>query len=241
MAKLARSPVLFSARARLIVAFVLAFGFASVQSLLMVPVLVAIGATALLASGMIGHNLARLRGALLLAAAFLLVLPLISGQTEIAGLGPVTLYLEGAQAGALIAGRLLAIVALILALLSPVSPSDLVAGMRALGVPALMADLAFLTLRYMEEISGELARGRLARLLRGGKTGWRALPDHADLLAGSLIRAQLRSEQLWAAMRLRGYSAGLNTPVAPLGPFDWACILGGSVLALAIFWLDRSI
>jgi len=241
MAKLARSPVPFSARARLIVAFVLAFGFASVQSLFVLPVLAAIGATALLVSGMMRHNLARLRGALLLAAAFLLVLPLISGQTELARFGPLTLYLEGAQAGALIAVRLLAIVALTLALLSPVSPFDLVAGMRALGVPSLMADLAFLTLRYMQEIAGQLSRGQLARRLRGGKTGWRALPDHADVLASSLIRAQLRSEQLWAAMRLRGYSAGLNAPTAPLGPRDWASIAGAVVLALAIFWLDRSI
>lgn len=241
MADPACSPILLSARARLVVAFVLAFGFASVQSLVMVPVLVAIGAAGLLASGMIRHNLARLRGAALLAAGFLLILPLISGQTELASLGPVTLYLEGAQAGALIAGRLLAIVALTLALLSPVSPFDLVAGMRALGVPSLMADLAFLTLRYMQEIAGQLSRGQLARRLRGGKTGWRAVPDHAFLVASSLIRAQLRSEQLWAAMRLRGYNAGLNAPVAPLGPLDWACISGASVLAVALFWVDRSL
>ena len=221
-------------------AFLMCFGCAAVQSLSTLPLIAAIAAAALLVSRASWHNVARLRGAVVLACGFMVLLPLISGATVIAWLGPVPLYLEGAQAGALIACRLLAIVALTLAALSPLSPFDLVAAMRGLGVPSLMADLALLTLRYIDEVSAQLSRARLARRLRGGKAGWRALPDHADLLATSLIRAQARSEQLWAAMRLRGYSAGLAAPAPPLHARDWAAMVGTGTLALAVLWLDRS-
>lgn len=230
-----------TARARLVMAFVMSFGFAAVQSVAVLPVLAALAGGALLASGGRGRAVVRLRGAALLACGFMVVLPLISGETVMMRLGPVAFHHEGAVAGVLIAGRLLAIVALVLALLSPLPPFELVAGMRALGVPSVMADLALLTLRYMDEVSAQLARARLARRLRGGKTGWQALPDHALLLATSLIRAQARSEQLWAAMRLRGYCAGLLAPAPPLPARDWALMLGAVALALAVLWLDRNL
>ena len=241
MPEVARSTPPLSARARLVMAFGLAFGFASVQNLAVLPALWIIAGAGVLASGRAWQILLRLRGAAVLAGAFMLILPLIAGETVLARLGPLVLYLEGAQAGALIAGRLLAIVAVTLALLSPLSPFELVAGMRALGVPALMADLALLTLRYMDEVAAQLARARLARRLRGGKSGWRGLPDHALLLATSLIRAQARSEQLWAAMRLRGYGAGLAAPAPPVSTRDWAFMTGAGVLVLAVIWVDRSL
>ncbi|PZX45672.1 cobalt/nickel transport system permease protein [Roseinatronobacter thiooxidans] len=237
MARAVATPV--SARARLVAAFVLAFGFAAVQTLDTLLALGAIAAVAVLAAGLSWRELARLRGAVVLACGFMVVLPMIAGETVFARIGPLTLYLEGAQAGALIAARLLAIVALTLALLSPVPVLQLVAAMRALGVPALMADLALLTLRYMDEVAAQLARARLARRLRGGRSGWRALPEHALLLATSLIRAQARSEQLWAAMRLRGYSSGLAAPAPPLLARDWGFMAGALVLALFVLWLDR--
>lgn len=241
MPELVRRAPPLSARARLVMAFVFAFGFASVQTLAVLPVLWVIAGTAAVASGRPWQILLRLRGAVVLAGAFALLLPLIAGETVLARIGPLTLYLEGAQAGALIAGRLLAIVTVTVAVLSPLSAFDLVAGMRGLGVPALMADLSLLTLRYMDEVGAQLARARLARRLRGGGTGWRALPEHALLLATSLIRAQARAEQLWAAMRLRGYGAGLAAPAPPLSMRDRAFMTGAGALALAVVWMDRTL
>jgi cobalt/nickel transport system permease protein len=237
MARVAFAPV--SARAKLVAAFGLAFSFAAVQRLETLPVLGVIATVALLATGLSWRELARLRGAVALACGFVVVLPLIAGETVLARIGPFSLYLEGLLAATVIAARLLAIVALTLALLSPVPVLQLVAAMRALGVPALMADLALLTLRYMDEVAAQLSRARLARHLRGGRSGWRGLPDYALLLATSLIRAQARSEQLWAAMRLRGYSAGLAAPAPPLQARDWGFMAGALVLALAVLWLDR--
>ena len=239
MARGIAAPV--SPRARLVAAFVLAFGFAAVQTLGTLPALGAIAAVALLAAGLSWRELARLRGAVVLACGFVVVLPMIAGETVFARIGPLPLYWEGAQAGALIAARLLAIVALTLALLAPVPVLQLVAAMRALGVPALMADLALLTLRYLDEVSTELRRAHLARRLRAGRMGWRALPDYAALLATSLIRAQARAERLWAAMRLRGYDTGLAMPVAPLRALDWLAMSAALTAALAVLWLDRAL
>ncbi len=228
-----------SPRARLILALVLAFGFASVQGLAVLPLVMALALGVVLAFGAGRVVLRRMRAPLVLVLGIVLVLPVISGPTVLAQIGPLALRLEGLQAAALIAGRLLSIVAVTLALLATLSPFDLVAGLRALRVPALMTDLALLTLRYLEEVTAELRRGAIARRLRGGKRGWQALPDHALGLASSLIRAQARSERLWAAMRLRGYGMAPGPDAASLQRFERVAITGAVIVALGVIWLDR--
>lgn len=230
-----------ASRTRLVVVLALGFGIAAVQGLAVLPFVIALAVAVVLASGQARLVLRRMRGPAALALGLGLVLPLIAGETLLAQLGPIALRLEGVQAAALIAGRLLAIVAITLALLAPLTPFQLVAGLRGLRLPALMTDLALLTLRYLDEVSADLRRAHLARQLRGGRRGWRALPDHARLLATSLIRAQARSERLWAAMRLRGYSTGLALPVAPLQARDRAAITGAAILACGVIWLDRAL
>lgn len=226
-------------RTRLVVVLTLAFGIAAVQGTATLPV-VALLAVAL-AWGRAGHVLRRLRGAAVLALALVLVVPFAAGETVLVQIGPVAARLEGVQAGLLMATRLLSIVALTLALLAPLSPFQLVAGLRALGLPALMADLALLTLRYLDETRAEIGRGRVALRLRGGGSGWRALPDQARLLATSLIRAQMRAERLWAAMRLRGYATGLAVPLAALQTRDRVAMAAAAITALGIVMVDRSL
>lgn len=230
-----------SPRARLVVVLFLAFGIASVQGLAVLPWVMGLALGVVLVCGHWRLVLRRMRGPALLALGLVLVLPLISGETVLARLGPLALRLEGVQAAALIAGRLLSIVALTLALLAPLSPLHLVAGLRGLRLPALMTDLALLTLRYLDEVRSDLRRAHLARQLRGGRRGWQALPDHARLLATSLIRAQARSERVWAAMRLRGYGTGLALTIAPLRARDRAAITGAAILACGVIWLDRGL
>ena len=228
-----------SPRARLVSALTLAFGIAAIHSLAALPLVVGIALAVTLASGQVALVLRRLRGPALLALGVFVLLSLGSGQVILAQLGPVALRSDGMQAGALIALRLVSIVALTLALLAPLSAFQLVGALRGLGVPALMADLALLTLRYLDEVSTELRRAHLARRLRAGRMGWRALPDYAALLATSLIRAQARAERLWAAMRLRGYDTGLAMPVAPFRALDWLAMSAALAAALAVVWLDR--
>ena len=225
--------------ARLVIALVLAFGIASVQGLAVLPYVFVLAIGMVLASGQWRMVLRRMRGPALLALGLCVVLPLGSGTTVLAELGPFRLRLEGLEAAALIAGRLLSIVAVTLALLAALPPFQLVAGLRSLRLPALLADLALLTLRYLDEVTAELRRAHLARQIRGGYRGWRALPDHATLLATGLIRAQARSERVWAAMRLRGYGAGLAMPLARLRARDWIGMSVALIAALGVIWLDR--
>jgi len=230
-----------SARARLVVAFVLAFGIAAVQGLTLLPVVAVLAGLALAMAPGRRALLRRLRPAALLALAFLVALPLLTGTTPLLRLGWLTLTVEGAEAGLLVATRLLAIVTLTVVLLAPVPPFALVGAMRAMGLPGLMADLALLTLRYLDELKAELGRARLARRLRGGRARLRDLPDHALLLATALIRAQARSERLWAAMRLRGHGATLGPPAPGPGTRDRAAMAAALALALALPALDRGL
>ncbi|WP_444792329.1 energy-coupling factor transporter transmembrane component T family protein [Roseinatronobacter sp. NSM] len=239
----APAPVLPDPRVRLVMALMLAFSFASVGTVMMLPVLGAGALLVLAVSGADGGLVrTRLRGAGVLALAFVVVLPFLAGDQVLWQLGPLRWHLQGLEAGGLMGGRLLAIVVVTLALLSPVAPFRLVAGARALGVPALMADLALLTLRYLDELRAELARARLARRLRGGTGGWRGLPEQGILLASALIRGQRRAERIWAAMRLRGYGAAGTLPVLPpLAGRDICAMVGVAVGSLALVVLDRAL
>lgn len=230
-----------SPRARLVIALLLAFGIAALQGVRLLPAVLALAMLAVLLAPERGEILRRLRPPAVLALAFLLLLPVLSGSTPLVQAGPLVLTVEGLQAGLLVAGRLLAIVALVLTLLTPVAPVQLVAGLRGLGLPALMADLALLTLRYLDELGAELGRARLARQLRGGRARLRDLPDHGLLLATALIRAQVRADRLWAAMRLRGHGAGLAAPLPPLPGRDLAAIAAAAALALALVVTDRAL
>lgn len=245
-----RAPV--QARTRLVAAVVLAFGFAAVTQAALVPLMLGLALALALGLGVaqpdgrraplaaLAARLARgLRLPLVLALAALLTLPFLSGSTVIWQAGPLALRAEGLAAGALLAGRLVAIVTVALALLGPVAPMQLVAGMRGLGLPALMADLAALTLRYLDDLRAELARMRLARRLRGGREGWRALGAEGMILAAVLIRSHRRAERIWAAMRLRGHGAASVPPLpAPTGR-DRAAMAAAVAVAVAVVVLDR--
>jgi len=102
-----------------------------------------------------------------------------------------------------------------------------------------MADMTLLTLRYLADARAELARAELARQLRAGPVGWRALPDRAMILATSLIRAQDRAERVWAAMRLRGHGAAHS--VARFGRGEWAVMALALASGAALLWLDHAI
>ena len=219
-------------------ALVLAFGVAAVRDLAIVPVLLALACGVVWATAT--PVLRRLRGPAVLAAGIALGLALTAGETVLWRAGPLALRAEGLAAGALVAGRLLAIVAMTLALLAPLTPQEPATGLRRLGLPAAMADLALLTLRYVDELQAELGRARLARALRGGVGGWRALPDHGLILAAALIRAEARAERLWAAMRLRGHGAQALDAL-PLGMGGWARIGLAVLAALTLVALDRSL
>lgn len=229
------------ARLRIIVALVLAFGFSTVSRLELVPAMLALAVLAIAASGIApGALAARMRGPGLLLMAVLLVLPFAVGQTELARLGPVALRAEGLEAAALVAARFACIVAVVLAYLSTVPMLRLIGALRALGVPALLADIALLMLRYLDELRAELARMRVAMALRGQPLSlWRPR-GLGWLLAALLLRAHHRADRLWQAMRARGWGAARPEPLAPPAPADWAALALAVLAVVVLVWLDRA-
>jgi cobalt/nickel transport system permease protein len=228
-------------RARLLIALALGFGFAAVREVALLPLLALVAGGVVALSGAGRALLPRLKGPALLALGFAVLLPFLAGQTVLWQAGPLAIRAEGLAAGALIGGRLLAIVAVTLALFHGRSALDIAGGLAGLGLPRLMSDLALLTLRYLDELRGELARATLARRLRGGGRGWRALGEHGMILAAALLRAQARSERIWAAMRLRGHAAALAAPQPRLARQDLRAVAVALGAALAIAALDRSL
>lgn len=218
-------------RIRLGVALVLGFGFAAVQDLRLAPAMLATAAAVTMISG---PGLAplgrRLRAPGLFALGVLAILPLTVGQTPLATVGPLTIRAEGVSAALLIATRLLCIVAVVAAMLAPLAPLDLVRAARGLGVPAILADLALLTLRYLDEVRDEAARMRRAMALRGGRPGLRRLGALGWLLAALMLRSHDRADRQWRAMRLRGHGAAAVDAWPPIAHAD-RLALGAAVVA----------
>jgi cobalt/nickel transport system permease protein len=225
-----------SPRVRILSGLALAFAVAATESPKLLPVLLLIAILAL------WHARApwqRIRAPLGLALAFMLGLGLASGETVLLHLGPLVLYSDGLLHGAMIAARMLAIIALVFALLGRLSPQALAAGLRGLRLPALMADMTMLTLRYLDEARAELSRAELARRLRAGPGGWRAMPDRAMILAASLIRAQDRAERIWAAMRLRGHGATVKASAPSRAEIAFVAL--AVALGTVLVMLDRTL
>ena len=80
--------------------------------------------------------------------------------------------------------------------------------MRALGLPAILADMAFLFFRYLFEISDDLRRMEMAMRLRGLRVrrfSLHALRTLAWLGGSILVRSYERADRVYKAMILRGY------------------------------------
>lgn len=220
------------ARLRLLAALLLAFACAAVDRLALVPAMLGLALAVAWAAGMPGPALARtlrLPGAVVLA--LVVLLPLAGGQTVLVRLGPLALHSEGLAAAGLIGGRALAIVILALALLGQVPTGQLFAGLRALGVPALMVDIAVMMQRYLVELRRDLAAMQLAMRLRGQP--WRLRLDTLRgvgwTLAALLLRSHERAERIWTAMRLRGHGVAVPAPLPAPAPAEWRRL---AVLAL---------
>ena len=84
--------------------------------------------------------------------------------------------------------------------------ASLLAGLRALGLPALFIDLLALTYRYVFVLVGEAMRLKRAAAARGYRPRWLPQAVIVGRMVGSLfVRSYERAERMYGAMRLRGY------------------------------------
>jgi cobalt/nickel transport system permease protein len=130
---------------------------------------------------------------------------------------------------------------------------DLLAGMRAVGVPRLLVAIFGLMWRYLFVLADEalrLLRARAARSGRsdlpgarpGGGLAWRARV--AGGMAGNLfLRAFERSDRIYMAMLSRGYNGDVRsiplprvTPAARLALFGGLAFLGLLLAFAYVFW-----
>ena len=233
-------------RVRVVLLLLFAFSFAAVSQPAILPLLAVIAlGTHLLSGQPWGTLLRRLRAAALLIGLLIVFLPFVSGSSVLGQFGPLTLYREGSESALLIGLRFLSIFTVAHALLGSGALFDHLRALRALGLPALMTDLALLVVRYIEVTHHDLRQMRLAMRVRGGHARrtrpWLShLREHAWLIAALLLRSHERSERVYSAMRARGYgaAAGMASPLPPLTSADTLFIALGIVLATLIVVLD---
>jgi len=167
-----------------------------------------------------------------------LTLPFVSGQTIIMSIGPLDVRQEGLLTVLLIATRFLCILTIGLVLFGTAPFLTTIKAMRALGLPAILADMILLSFRYLHEIGGDLQKMQTSMKLRGfhrhrfSLRGFRIL---AWLSGSILVRSYERSEWVYKAMILRGYGLAPH----PRGEFQThtrdVIILGAFLLLAAGF------
>lgn len=162
-----------------------------------------------------------------------------SGESfQIAGF---TIYLEGLLAGsAIVAKGTLGVLGAIV-LSSTTTAREILKGLERLRLPAIMVNIASFMLRYINVVTDEMERMRIARASRGfeprGIRDWRIL---ASVVATLFIRSYERGERVHLAMLSRGFTGEMprNENLSPTRKQIFIT-LALPVLALIIALADR--
>lgn len=96
-------------------------------------------------------------------------------------------------------------------LVSTTPSAELLAGLRALGVPALIVTTISFMHRYLSVIEGELFGMKTARDARscGGNRRW-YISTAGSIIGSLFIRSYSRAERIYAAMLARGYDGTMK-------------------------------
>ena len=140
---------------------------------------------------------------------FAILMPFF-GTGERFEVGPLNLYRESllAAAGIVVKGTLGVLSAVVLS--TSTTARELLRGLEKLHLPKLMVQIAAFMLRYVNVISDEMERMKVARESRGfiatGIKDWKVIATAASAL---FIRSYERGERVHLAMLSRGYSGTL--------------------------------
>ena len=227
-------------RCKLIGFMILIFAFSFVRDLRMLLAMVVVTVTIYIISKLpVSFLLSRLRYPSFFLLVVVLTLPLVSGQTILLSIGPLDLRQEGLLSVLLIAVRFLCILTTGLVLFGTAPFLTTIKAMRALGLPAILADMVLLSFRYLHEIGSDLQKMQTSMHLRGfhrHRFSLRSLRIPAWLGGSLLVRSYERSEWVYKAMILRGYGHAPH----PRGEFQAhardVIILGAFILIAAGFF-----
>ncbi|MEM4233156.1 MAG: CbiQ family ECF transporter T component [Thermoplasmata archaeon] len=160
----------------------------------------------------VGFAIASRVPAMPLARSYLGVLPIML-------LASASMFVtRGFEAGAVMLARTSACVLPLLVLVEGTDTYDMFAGLRRLGLPAVMANLLMLTHKYILLLSDELSRMKVARRARGF-AGGRSLLDRYGLKVLSftagmvLVRASWKAERAYDGLRSKGYTGEMVVKV----------------------------
>jgi cobalt/nickel transport system permease protein len=141
---------------------------------------------------------------------FALLMPVVSTGPRIDVLG-IALSAPGLLAGwGLLAKGTLGVMAS-LTLAATTEPRDLLRGLERLRVPTQLVQIVGFMIRYLDVVTEEMRRMRIARESRGftGR-GLRAWPVYASAAGALFIRSYERGERVHLAMLSRGYDGNLR-------------------------------
>ncbi|WAL58344.1 cobalt ECF transporter T component CbiQ [Thermocoleostomius sinensis] len=202
-------------RCKLIGLMAIMFAFAFVETLQLIPFMLAVtGLLYALSRLPLTFWSTRIRYPGLFLLGVVALLPFMSGQTVIWNWGLLTLRQEGVMAVILIASRFLSIITVSLILFGTTPFLTIVKTMRSLGLPTILADMLLLSYRYLFEIAERLTQMRRSMRLRGFQSQrkqrwlfphWQDLNRFASSTGTLLVRSYEQAERIYKAMRLRGY------------------------------------
>ena len=164
---------------------------------------------------------------------FALLMPFF-GTGEKFSIFGLMVYREGALAGTsiVVKGTLGVLAAVILS--TTTTAREILRGLEKLKLPAIMVQIASFMLRYINVISDEMERMKVARESRGfiatGIKHWKIL---ATAAAALFIRSYERGERVHLAMLSRGFDGALPSIEShAVTPKQWATALSIPGLAL---------
>ncbi|MEX0864149.1 MAG: cobalt ECF transporter T component CbiQ [Acidimicrobiia bacterium] len=121
-------------------------------------------------------------------------------------------------------------------LIATTEVTDMLRGMLALRVPAVMTSIAGFMVRYLELIISELGRMRMAMSSRGYDPRWLSQARPIATGAGALfVRSYERGERIHSAMLSRGFTGVMPTLVETRAtPASWVLALAFPVVCLGM-------
>ena len=164
---------------------------------------------------------------------FAILMPFV-GTGERFELGPLNLYRDGLLAGiSIVAKGTLGVLSAVI-LSTTTTAREILRGLERLRLPIIMVQIASFMLRYVNVISDEMERMKIARQSRGfdatGVKHWKVIATSAAAL---FIRSYERGERVHLAMLSRGFDGELpHTEAKSVGTRAWLIALTIPTLAL---------
>lgn len=218
--------------------FLLAFAFAAVESIVLLPFMLLVTVVLFRLSNLPGTYLrSRLKIPGLILFGIVVALPFISGETELFRLGPITILQEGVLQALVIAIRFVCIITISLLIFGTDTIVNTINGLIGLRLPPIMADMILLTYRYIFEIGFYFRRTQTAVRMRGFQnTGLSMdkLNTLASLMGNLIVRSYEQSDRVYKAMILRGYGAGAvtaKTYTSTLSDKVWLAVILGIAIS----------